>query len=124
MISKRLLDIPSPSHPSVFSAASVFTLENIDRRVGGIIEWSKPIYRIKHLPSNKYLTIKKRGTWQCLTRLLNITRGGVITDNNNVEIKQADLGDVDPEDVEIKYSISLERESSLADKIERQVDFF
>jgi len=73
VIGPRLLDIPSPSHPSVFSASSAWTLEHVDRRDGGLIQWNKPLYRLKHLASRKYLTVSTTGTWSVgnLTRSIN-----------------------------------------------------
>lgn len=80
MIGPRLLDIPSPSHQSVFSALSAWCIEEIDRRHGGFIEWGKPAYRIKHLASRKYITVSKEGVWAGGGRLVGINRAGVKTE--------------------------------------------
>lgn len=57
---KELTPFVSPKldlHPDSFSPRMVFVIEPVDRKKGGLIEWNKPQYKIKHLATGKYLTV-------------------------------------------------------------------
>jgi len=50
----------NPNHPGEFVSGAVWSVEFVDgRNVGGLVEWSKPIYRIRHTPTNTFLTVKE-----------------------------------------------------------------
>jgi len=56
-VGARLVDIPNKTHPSAFNSSAVWALEKMDRRSGGFIEFKTVKYRIRHVPTNKYLTV-------------------------------------------------------------------
>ena len=45
------------THPSSFDSRTVWALEKQDRRSGGLIEYKTVKYRIRHIPTSKYLTV-------------------------------------------------------------------
>ena len=49
--------VQDPHHPDSFSPKMVFMIEQVDRKKGGLIEWNKQSYRIRHVPTGKYLTV-------------------------------------------------------------------
>ena len=49
--------IQDPHHPDSFSPKMVFLIEPVDRKKGGLIEWNKQTYKIRHVPTGKYLTV-------------------------------------------------------------------
>ena len=56
-VGARLVDVPNKTHPSAFNSSAVWALEKMDRRSGGFIEYKTVKYRIRHVPTNKYLTV-------------------------------------------------------------------
>lgn len=48
---------PNALHPDMLTAKSVFVIETVGRQVGGLVEWNKQMYRIRHLATGKYLTV-------------------------------------------------------------------
>jgi hypothetical protein len=59
-VGARLVDVPNKSHPSAFNSSAVWALEKMDRRSGGLIEYKNSRYRIRHVPTNKYLTVSDK----------------------------------------------------------------
>ena len=49
--------IQDPNHPDSFSPKMVFLIEPVDRKKGGLIEWNKQNYKIRHISTGKYLTV-------------------------------------------------------------------
>ena len=49
------------NHHSEFVSNAVWSVEAVEtRHAGAIIEWNKPIYRIRHVPSNMFLTVDEK----------------------------------------------------------------
>ena len=48
--------IPFANHPSAVKAAALWTFVTLDRKCCEYVHWEKP-YRIKHIPTSKYLTV-------------------------------------------------------------------
>lgn len=119
----RIVDIPSRSHPSAFSASSVWALELLDRTQGGLIEWAKPYYRIKHVPTRKYLTVSKQGKcWQGdgdkPTHTYTYTHAGAVFDSAGMPVTLPAKDD--ETDVRIEFELTLEVDSNTDDIDARQ----
>ena len=118
VVGNRLFNIPSPTHASAFSASSAWSLELVDRRKEVLVEWNKQAYRLFHRASRKYLTINKDGEWRCGNQRepypWNLPVHKVSADANSAEV-------LDQEDIEVKFSLSLEEgRDDMPELLERQ----